>query len=108
MKILVFLTALLVVGYLGINFVGLPPLLVAENIALATIYAVLVAALYFRPNAAILALLALVAAFNAGRVSRSVWDPVRGWGMAMEHAPLVVYLIVVSALAIYALAKGKT
>jgi hypothetical protein len=37
-KILAALLLLLAVGYLGINLVGLPPLLVAENVVLAVAY----------------------------------------------------------------------
>ena len=105
-RLLVFLTALLVLGYLGINAVGLPPLLVAENLALAATYAVLTVLLWKRWGAASLAALLVVAAFNAGRVSRTVWSPTTGWGaLALEHLPLLLYLIVLSLLAAAALVR---
>ncbi|MEZ0319708.1 MAG: hypothetical protein ABWK05_06945 [Pyrobaculum sp.] len=105
-RLIVFLTALLVVGHLGINVVGLPPLLVAENLVLAAAYAVLAILLWRRWGVSSLAALLVVATFNAGRVSRSVWSPTTGWGaLAVEHIPLLIYLIAVSLLAAAALVR---
>ncbi|MFN3804517.1 MAG: hypothetical protein ACK4SY_05635 [Pyrobaculum sp.] len=91
------LLLLLSAGYLAINLVGLPPLLVAENITLAAIYLAL-AFLRWR-HAALLT--ALVALFNAGRVSRTIWSPTTGFGgLALEHVPLFLYLLLVAAVAV--------
>ena len=75
-KILAALLLLLAVGYLGINFVGLPPLLVAENVVLAVADGAFAWAVMRRPSRGVYAVLLLVAAFNAGRVSRKLWSPV--------------------------------
>ncbi len=105
-KILAALLLLLAVGYLGINFVGLPPLLVAENVVLAVVYTAFALLVMRRPSRGVYAALLLVAAFNAGRVSRTLWSPVEGFGrLAAEHVPLFVYLMVVAVLALLALVK---
>ena len=107
-KLLAAILFLLALGYLGINFVGLPPLLVMENIVLAVTYATLGIALILRRSKTMLAIIALVASFNAGRVSRSIWSPTTGvGGLAAEHAPLLLYLIIVAALAVYSLLREK-
>lgn len=99
-KTLAALLAPLVLGYIGINFVGLPPALVAENLMLAAIYAAFAALMIRRPDRLTYTALALVAAFNAGRVSRTVWSPVEGFGrLAEEHIPLLLYLLLVAAFA---------
>ncbi|AFA39758.1 hypothetical protein Pogu_1731 [Pyrobaculum oguniense TE7] len=99
---------LLAAGYVGINIVGLPPLLVAENLVLATVYASLGAATLLRYGKTALLATTLIAAFNAGRVSRSVWSPTTGFGpLAAEHAPLLLYLIAVAALAAALLLREK-
>ncbi|AET34137.1 hypothetical protein [Pyrobaculum ferrireducens] len=107
-RVLVALLLLLAVGYVGINFVGLPPLLVAENLALAATYAALGAALLRGGGRKILGVVLLVASFNAGRVSRSIWSPVTGFGglLAVEHIPLLLYLVAVSILALIPLVRG--
>ncbi len=105
-KILALLLVLLAVGYLGINFVGLPPLLVAENVVLAVVYGAFGWLVMRRPSRGVYAALLLVAAFNAGRVSRTLWSPVEGFGgLAAEHVPLFIYLLVVAALALLAIVK---
>ncbi|MEM1663968.1 MAG: hypothetical protein QXT46_02340 [Pyrobaculum sp.] len=94
------LLLLLSAAYIGINFVGLPLLLVVENILLAAFYAVVAIGLWKKPSRTLYALLATVAAFNAGRVSRTIWSPTEGLGrLAVEHIPLFLYLLVISALA---------
>ncbi|MCU7788297.1 hypothetical protein ODS41_10280 [Pyrobaculum sp. 3827-6] len=105
-KLLAYLLLLLATGYVGINFVGLPPLLVAENLALAATYAALSAALLRGGGRKILGVVLLVASFNAGRVSRTVWSPVTGFGgLAVEHIPLLLYLVAVSILALIPLVR---
>ncbi len=105
-KILAVLLLLLVAGYLGINFVGLPPLLVAENVVLAVVYTAFAWLVMRRSSRGVYAALLLVAAFNAGRVSRTLWSPVEGFGrLAAEHVPLFIYLLVVAVLALLALVK---
>jgi len=103
------LTALLVplvAAYLGINLVGLPLFLVVENLALAAAYAALALALARRWGRAPLIVLLFLLTFNAGRVSRSVWSPVTGWGpLALEHVPLLAYLLLLSILTAVALAR---
>lgn len=105
-SLLAFLLLLLAVGYVGINFVGLPPLLVAENLALAATYAALGAALLRGGDKKLLGVILLIASFNAGRVSRSIWSPVAGFGgLAVEHIPLLLYLVAVSILALISLIR---
>jgi len=105
-KILAVLLLLLAVGYLSINFIGLPPLLVAENVVLAMVYGAFAWLVMQRPGRGVYAMLLLIAAFNAGRVSRTLWSPVEGFGkLAAEHVPLFVYLMVVAVLALLALVK---
>jgi len=105
-RLLIALLVLLTVAYLGINAVGLPPLLVAENLALAAAYAALALALARRWSRTSLIILLLLLAFNAGRVSRSVWSPTTGWGpLALEHVPLLAYLLLLSILTAVALAR---
>jgi len=104
-RLLIALLVLLTVAYLGINAVGLPPLLVAENLALAAAYAALALALARRWSRTLIILLFLLA-FNAGRVSRSVWSPTTGWApLALEHVPLLAYLLILSILTAVALAR---
>ena len=105
-KILAVLLLLLAVGYLSINFIGLPPLLVAENVVLAMVYGAFAWLVMQRPGRGVYAMLLLIAAFNAGRVSRTLWSPVEGFGrLAVEHVPLFIYLLVVAVLALLALVK---
>jgi hypothetical protein len=93
------LLLLLSAGYIGINFVGLPPMLVAENIILASLYAIFAVLILRRPGRGVYAALLLVAAFNAGRVSRTIWSPTQGFGvLAVEHIPLFAYLLLVAVL----------
>ncbi|WP_333639081.1 hypothetical protein [Pyrobaculum aerophilum] len=107
-KLLPLLLFLLALGHLGINFVGLPPLLVLENIVLAATYAALGVALILRRSKTTLGITALVASFNAGRVSMTIWSPTTGvGGLAAEHAPLLLYLIIVAVLAVYSLLREK-
>ena len=105
-RLLIALLVLLTAAYLGINAVGLPPLLVAENLALAAAYAALALALARRWSRTSLIILLFLLAFNAGRVSRSVWSPTTGWApLALEHVPLLAYLLILSILTAVALAR---
>ena len=91
---------LLVLGYVGINFVApLPPGLVAQNAFWAVVYAASLAAL-IKGVRRVLPALAILAAFNAGRVSETViTSMLEVHPLAAQHAPLVAVLLIVSALA---------
>jgi len=105
-RLLIALLVLLTVAYLGINLVDLPKFLVAENLALAAAYAALTLALARRWSRTPLIVLLFLLAFNAGRVSRSVWSPTTGLGpLALEHVPLLAYLLILSILTAVALTK---
>lgn len=97
------LIALLVLGYVGINFMAeLPRFLVAENLALAAAYA-LALALHLRGGGYLYT--ASLAWFNAGRVSRSIVSPTGEAGsLALEHVPL---LALIAAVALTATLKAK-
>ena len=106
MKTLRYLLTLLVIGYIVINFIAkLPLFLIGENIAYATIYAVFL--IYMEKKGyekQTLSLLATILGFNVGRVSRSIISP-KGQieYLALQHIPLIGYLIIVLAAAIYEL-----
>lgn len=93
------LLALAVLGYLGINLTAsLPRSIVAENLLLAAVYALILLGVHRGMPEALIALV-LVASFNAGRVSRSIWDPLEGWGpLALQHVPLLTLLIALAVL----------
>jgi len=101
------LMALLVIGYVGINFVApIPPGLIAQNLAWAIIYLALLAAVMRGLRWAYLAT-ALIAAFNAGRVSRSVWTPtLQLEPLALQHVPLLAVLLLVSLLSAICLTRS--
>ena len=106
MKILRYLLALLVIGYIGINFIAkLPLFLIGENITYATIYAIFL--IYMEKKGyekQTLSLLATILGFNIGRVSRSIISPTgRIEHLALQHIPLIGYLIIVLAEVIYKL-----
>ncbi|ABL88738.1 conserved hypothetical protein [Pyrobaculum islandicum DSM 4184] len=100
-KLLPALLILLSLGYIGINFVGLPPALVVENIILAAVYIAFAILLLYKPTKPAYVALVLVISFNAGRVSRTIWSPVEGFGrLAIEHVPLLLYLLAIATLAL--------
>ncbi len=106
-KVLLALTAVLIAGYIGINFAAdLPRFLIGENLVLAAAYAVSAYALASgKPWAH--PLLLFVSAFNAGRVSRSVVTPRGELGeLAVEHIPLLAVILAVSLLSLYRLVRG--
>ena len=95
------LMALLVAGYVAINFVAeLPKFLVGENIALAVFYlAALI--LHLKGYRPVYPLIVLIAGFNAGRVSRSVVTPEGEPGrLALQHTPLLALVLIVALLAL--------
>ena len=96
--VLAVLLALLVAGYVGINFaVDLPGFLVAENIALAVGYALALYLHVARSRGYVYA--ASLAWFNAGRVSRSVVTPEGQLAeLALQHLPLLA-LVAATGLA---------
>ncbi len=96
-RALTLLLAALMAGYAGINLAfKLPAFLVAENLALATGYALgLILHLKGRGHLYI----ASLAWFNAGRVSRSIVSPTGELGsLALQHLPLLALLVVVGVL----------
>ncbi len=100
------LTLLLIVGYVGINFAAdLPRFLVAENLLLAAAYAAgLYGVTHYGKPA--FAYLALLAGFNAGRVSRSIVGPRGELGdLALEHVPLLLLILAVGVVSAYLAAK---
>ncbi len=100
------LLALLVLGYLGINIVApIPRPIVAENIIFALVYALLLWGVHRDSRRALLAL-AVVGAFNAGRVSNSIWDPLTGFApLALQHLPLLIVILAASLLPLRLLGK---
>ena len=84
--------------------VGLPPFIVLENIVYAAAYGVL--ALMFRDPRVRVAGLA-VAAFNLGRVSRSVVEADGSLApLAAQHLPLIAWLALLTAVLAAASFKG--
>jgi len=96
------LLAILIVGYIVINFTAdLPRFLVGENLLLAGAYILLAVLVYTRGGAWYYALSA-IASFNAGRVSRSIVTPEGELAeLAKEHVPLLLLILIVSVLAFY-------
>ncbi len=96
-RALTLLLALLVAGYAGINVAfKLPAFLVAENLALASGYA-LGLALHLRGRGHLYT--ASLAWFNAGRVSRSIVSPTGELGsLAIQHLPLLALLAATAIL----------
>jgi len=96
------LVVVLVAGYIGINFeADLPRFLIAENIGLAILYLVWVAAVLGGARWAYPYLL-FISSFNAGRVSRSVVTPEgKPAELAREHIPLLALVLAVALLALY-------
>ncbi len=85
-------------GYLGFDVfallggsVALPTFIIVENLVYAAVY-LAGAALYRDPRVRLA--VALVAAFNAGRVSRSIVTSVGTMGeLALQHLPLFLGLL---------------
>ncbi len=96
------LLAILIVGYIVINFTAdLPRFLVGENLLLAGAYILLAVLVYTRGGAWYYALSA-IASFNAGRVSRSIVTPEGELAeLAKEHVPLLSLILLVAVLAFY-------
>ena len=100
------LLILAILGYLGINFTAqIPRAIIAENITYAAAYAIILAGIVKGLPHAFLTLI-IIASINAGRVSRSIWDPLQGWGpLALQHMPLLILLLLLSLLPALYLAK---
>lgn len=100
MDLLKVLVIILVLGYIGINFVApLPLFLTAENIFYAISYSYLLYQAEKGAKWAYPAMLVL-AAFNAGRVSRSLVTPYGTLGpLWLQHVPLELLVLVVALLA---------
>ena len=94
------LTVLLAAGYIAVDaMLPLPRFLFYENIVYAVVYALL-GFLYARGRR-VEPIYALVAGFNAGRVSRTVVTPEGAAGaLAVQHVPLLALLLVAGVLAV--------
>jgi hypothetical protein len=101
-KVEIALMALLILGYIFINFgADLPRFLIGENLTLATAYAILIY-LILAGNRAGQPLTLFVSAFNAGRVSRSIVSPRGELGeLALQHVPLLSLILLVSIISLY-------
>ena len=100
-KTLSVLLALLILGYIGINFIApLPAFLIGENITYAVLYGLILYLSYKRgyQNTHLLALTTILG-INIGRVSRSIISP-KGEieYLALEHVPLISFLVLVLAV----------
>ncbi|BEP17942.1 hypothetical protein PYJP_12940 [Pyrofollis japonicus] len=104
--VLVGLLALLVAGHIGINFVTeLEKFLVAENLVLAILYVASIAGIW-RGASWGYALVAIVALFSAGRVSRSIVGSRGEIGeLAVQHIPLLAIDLIVGIIAVLRLMK---
>ncbi len=104
-KALLALTLILIIGYIGINFVApLPAFLVGENLFYAASYAILAYMLW--KGRRVEPLYVLLAGFNAGRVSRSVVTPYGTPGrLAVQHIPLLALILAAAFLAVAAASR---
>ncbi len=103
LKVLAGLTAL---AYIGVNFVApLPKFLIAENIVYAILYIAGLILLDRMPVESRI-LLAGLAGFNAGRLSRSIISP-EGELMPLsrDHIPLFILLLAILAISLRDLAR---
>ncbi len=102
------LLALLVVSYVGINFgAELPRFLIGENIFWTALYMLGLLLLYSRRKTAY-PFIVFVAAFNAGRVSRSIFSPHGEIGeLALQHIPLATLLLVTGFIALFETVKNS-
>ncbi len=93
------LLVLLVAGYVGVNFMAnLPVFLIAENLLYAFLYAVSLYLIHLNKRYSY-TLASIVAAFNAGRVSRSVITPTGELApLALSHLPLLLVIALVMVL----------
>ncbi len=109
LKALSGLLLLLAFAYIAINFVGLPPPLIAENLVYAASYASIAILLLRRASRWLLAILLLMISFNAGRVSRTIWSPTAGFlgALALEHVPLLLYLLLIAGLTVVAIKRSE-
>ncbi len=89
--------AILVISYIAINFAAdLPRFLIGENLLLALLYTILTLEAH-NCNPASQPLLVFLAAFNAGRVSRSIISPRGEPGeLAIQHIPLLLMILAVA------------
>ncbi|MCE4601916.1 MAG: hypothetical protein F7B18_01900 [Desulfurococcales archaeon] len=99
--ILKVLTVLAMISYIGVNFVApLPRFLVAENLVYAALYGLGLLLMPRRPVDARV-LLAGLAGFNAGRVSRSIIEPTGVLTpLARDHIPLFIVLLAIMILSL--------
>ena len=95
------LTLFLLASHIGINFVAeLNRFLVAENVVLATLYAVGLLAFHAGSRWGAL-LVGVVALFSAGRVSRSIIGSRGEVGeLAAQHVPLMLLDLAVGLLGV--------
>jgi len=107
-KLQMLLIALLIIGYISINFIAdLPKFLIGENLTYTVLYSIALIALYKQYDWAQIYTI-LVAGFNAGRVSRSIISP-RGEveELAKEHIPLFLLVLLIALISLYIEIKNK-
>jgi len=94
---------LLIIGYIVINFMAdLPRFLIGENVLLAVTYSILLYLINKNYNNVWYFLTSVIAAFNAGRVSRSIVTPRGEKGeLALEHVPLLTIILLILFLSFY-------
>ncbi len=101
-QLLTILLSLLSIGYFGIQlFIEIPRFIIFQNLIYGTLYLVFT---YFvardTKNITIYILLTIIAAFNAGRLSRSIITPVGTLDVeARNHLPLFLLLAIIIYLA---------
>ncbi len=93
---------LLVIGYLGINFVAdLPRFLIGENLIYVFLYILAFISIYNQYSWA-QPYTILLSSFNAGRVSRSIVSPKGERGeLALQHIPLLTLILALASIALY-------
>ena len=103
------MTILLIVGYLAINLVAdLPKFLIIQNLVYAIAYSLLLYLTWTSShNYYYYFAFSFLAAFNAGRVSRSIIGPDGTiMDLAVEHVPLFTWVLAVGLLSLYLGIKG--
>ena len=103
LKILLGLSALAILAYIGVNFVApLPKFLVAENVFMAVLIGAAAYMAAYKRDPAYLPVLSLIAAFGAGRMSRSVIQPDGSLApLARDHAGMLLLLLAIAVLSAY-------
>ena len=103
LRILLVLSGLAVLAYVGVNFVApLPRFLVFENIVMAVLTGATAYMAAYKRDTAYLPVLSLIAGFGAGRMSRSVIQPDGSLApLARDHAGMLLLLLAIAVLSAY-------